>query len=88
MNTLTDFEHRTLQTLADTGWDRRLPPSAIGYMLWEQCDPATRKRNPSPQGLALFASKFLRVLAKRSYAHQHDGWYITGQGRAALKERS
>ena len=85
---LTTFEAHALTALQGTGYRNELPPSAVGQMLWERSDPKTRKRYPSPQGLALFASKFLRGLRQAGLARQNDGWYITQEGREALVTQS
>jgi len=85
---LTTFEAHALTALQGTGYRNEMPPSAVGQMLWERSDPETRKRRPSPQGLALFASKFLRGLKQAGLARQNDGWYITHEGREALVTQS
>lgn len=84
MADLSKFERHALEALRGTDYRKTLPPSAVGYTVWEKCDPETRKRNPSPQGLALFASKFLRALANQKLAHQYHGWYITAAGLVEL----
>lgn len=80
----TPFELHALHELRDTGYGKASRPSAIGYMLWQKSDPETRKRNPSPQGLALFGGKFLRGLVSAGLAGWHDGYYITQKGRELL----
>lgn len=83
MADLSQFERRALAAVA-AGMPIR--SSAVGFILWEACDPATRKPNPSPQGMALFAGGFLGPLAKRGLIMPvRDGWSITLQGRACLE---
>lgn len=85
---LSVFEHHALEALKNTSYSRCLSPSSVGQTLWHRCDPKTRKSHPSPQGLALFAAKYLRGLAAAGLAHQHDGWYITAAGSAELRNQT
>ena len=79
---LTASERKTLAALQEHG---AMCASAVGHLLWEQSDPLTRKRNPSPQGLALLAGRFLGRLSKRLLvAPQRRGWAITTAGYAEL----
>lgn len=79
MADLSHFERRALAAVA-AGMPIR--SSAVGFILWEACDPATRKPNPSPQGMALFAGGFLGPLAKRGLIRPvKEGWAITPDGR-------
>lgn len=86
MTTLTAFERRALEVLARLEPGQTTYPSAVGFALQEHCDPATRKPNPAPQGMALFAGKFLRVLRKHGLASQYQGWSITAAGRKLLEQ--
>lgn len=85
---LSDFDIKALEVLAKHEAGGASYPSAVGHVLWEGCDPATRKRNPSPQGLALFASKFLRHLRQAGLASSYNGWSITTAGRELLAKRA
>lgn len=62
------------------------PLSAVGYSILDAVPPSTdRKARPSPQGVALFAGRFVRALTKRNLAGQAKfGWCITREGRAYL----
>lgn len=77
---LTPYERKALEFLGEHQTHGKYPPSVVGYALWEQSDPETRKRNPSPQGMALFASKFLRTLREAGLASSYKGWSITRAG--------
>lgn len=82
---LTTFERHALMALAETARGDGMRPSAVGHVIWEKCDPETRKRNPSPQGLALFAGKFLHRLCEAKLVTSYNGYTITAAGRAALE---
>lgn len=84
---MTPFEWYALEALADTDHMKRAAPSSVGYKLWEQSPTETRKRNPSRQGLALFAGRFLRALHKAGYVSEYNGWCITQAGRDALNNK-
>ena len=77
---LTPYELKALEFLGEHQASGKYPPSIIGFALWKDSDPATRKRNPSPQGMALFASKFLRTLREAGLASAYKGWSITRSG--------
>jgi len=82
MNT---FERKTLEILKDCGLNARMMPSEVGYRLWEHCDPETRKKNPSPQGMALFAGRFLSPLRDARLISSYKGWSILPAGIEVLK---
>lgn len=85
MARLTEFERKALEVLRDAG-ARGARASAVGFVLWEKCDPETRKKNPSPQGMALFAGRFLGELSQRNLIYPgNEGWAINAAGRAALE---
>lgn len=84
---LTDFDYRTLKILHDKTCASGLRPSSVGHLLWQQCDHATRKSNPSAQGLALFAGGFLGPLQRHGFVDAYKGYSITSKGRAALRDR-
>lgn len=86
--TLSPFEQKTLVLLQRERDAGRGPiyTSAVGYSLWEQCDPAVRKKNPSPQGLALFAGRFLGTLSRKRLVSPHNGWSILPKGSEALAQ--
>lgn len=85
---LTPYERNALAFLGKHQAHGKYPPSVVGYALWELSDPETRKRNPSPQGMALFASKFLRTLREAGLASSYKGWSITGPGLDLLAHES
>jgi hypothetical protein len=81
---LTDFERRTLEILREHGPIRNT--SQVGFLLLETTSGGERKANPSPQGVALFAGRFLGPLQRRGLAWGCKGWSITEKGRRALLE--
>lgn len=84
-DTLTHYERKALTVLRDHG-----PfgyPSAIGYKLFEgEPEKGVRKPNPSPQGMALAAGRFLYKLEKRGLIYRHNDIAINAKGRALLAE--
>lgn len=78
--TLTEFERKTLELLSD---GRRWQTSIVGYELFKD-RPKTRA-NPSPQGMALAAGRFLGPLMRRGFVHSYNGWHITKEGKEALR---
>ena len=82
--TLSEYERKALVLLRDHGPYPYL--SGLGYALFDG-EKDGRKRNPSPQGIALAAGRFTRALEKRELAGQdRDGRYITRKGRELLAE--
>jgi hypothetical protein len=58
--------------------------SAVGFKLFEG-ESDTRKRNPSPQGMALAAGRFIHKLEKHGLVgHSREGRYCTIKGKAFL----
>lgn len=86
MSALTPFERKTLQVLAKLPSRETLAPSQVGFALQEFCDSADCKPNPSPQGMALFAGRFLSPLRGRGLVSSYKGWSITPAGRQALAD--
>lgn len=87
---MNQSEMRVLRFLAevDHGDRQGVRSSSIGYHLWEFADVETRKRNPSPQGLALLAGRFIHTLYKKKLIMSGRGGYgylITQIGRKALE---
>jgi hypothetical protein len=85
--TLTPTQATVLRFLNKSSTWYRL--SIIGMAIWETSDPETRKRNPSPQGLALLASKPIYHLENAQLVRYHSenydrGHFITEAGRVAL----
>lgn len=83
--TLTPYERKALAVIRDHGPYRNL--SAIGYMIFtERTD--NHKRNPSPQGTALAASRFVKPLCSRQLVRDDwdHGYTITTAGRELLAE--
>ena len=79
---LSPMELRTLQTLRDKG---PFPnPSAVGFILHESIE-GPKKPNPSPQGMALFAGKFLSALRNHGLASSYQSWSINQQGKQHLE---
>lgn len=80
---LTPYERKALTVLRDHGPYRNL--SAIGYMLFTD-RTENHKRNPSPQGTALAASRFVKPLCDRKLARWDwdDGYMIVDAGRELL----
>lgn len=81
--TLTEYERKALTILRDHGPYRYL--SALGFALFEG-EKDGRKRNPSPQGMALAAGRFLNPLLKQGLAFRHNEISITTKGRELLAE--
>lgn len=84
MISLTTFELHALEVLGQLEMGQTTYPSAVGFELQTHCDPAMRKQNPSLQGMALFAGKYLRVLREHGLASQYKGWSATCTGRKLL----
>ena len=63
--------------------------SSIGYHILDVVPGSVdRKRNPSPQGVALFAGRFVRTLSVRDLAYpDKNGWSISNKGRDHLANR-
>lgn len=82
---LTEYERKALTILRDHGPYRNL--SAIGYMLFTE-RTENHKRNPSPQGTALAASRFVKPLCDRNLARWDldEGYMIVLAGRKLLAE--
>jgi ribosomal protein S19E (S16A) len=82
--TLTPFERRALEIVRDIGPVRNI--SAIGFKLFEG-EQDNRKRNPSPQGMALAAGRFMYPLEKKGLiGHGREGRYITPAGLEVLRK--
>jgi hypothetical protein len=81
--TLTEYERKALAIIRDHGPYRVL--SAVGYKLFEG-EKEGRKRNPSPQGMALAAGRFLRPLDKQGLIFRHPEIRISHAGRELLAE--
>lgn len=60
--------------------------STIGYHILDVVPGSVdRKPHPSPQGVALFASRFVRTLSVRDLAYPNkNGWSISSKGCAHL----
>lgn len=84
-STLTPYERKALAILRDHGPYKHL--SAVGYMLFAERGE-NHKRNPSPQGTALAASRFVKPLCDRKLARYDwdDGYTIIAAGRELLAE--
>jgi len=82
MTELTPNELATLLILKEKG---PFPnPSAVGFLLHEKIE-GDKKPNPSPQGMALFAGKFLSSLRSKDLADNYRSWRITSEGSAYLE---
>lgn len=82
MPSVSEYERKALELLRDHGPYPYL--SGLGYQLFDG-ETDTRKRNPSPQGMALAAGRFTRALEKKGLAGQGSGGrFITARGREVL----
>lgn len=89
MTDLTDFERKTLEILQKKGPISYT--SGVGFLLLEATagmEGSYRKQNPSPQGVALFAGRFLGKLRRRGLVGEYKGWHITDAGRKVLSQLS
>ena len=85
MTTLTKTERLVLEHLKSLGPTATTYPAALGHVIWEAADPNTRKRNPSPQGLALLAGRYTSRLEKKKWVSLYKGIKITASGRRILE---
>lgn len=79
---LTEFERLTLEILRDS--PEPMISSQVGYALFEG-EKENRKKNPTPQGMALAAGRFLGPLSRRGLIHSGlRGWSLSAKGKEAL----
>lgn len=81
---LTPYQRKTLEVVRDNG---PLHTSGVGYLLFAD-EQANRKKNPSPQGMALAAGRYLGPLHRLGLVSGYQGWRITDLGRTALEDSS
>ena len=79
--TLTPYQRKALAILREHGAYRNL--SALGYMMFTE---RKGKRNPTPQGMALAASRFTRALEDHKLVRwdSDKGYMIADAGRELL----
>jgi hypothetical protein len=81
---LTAYERKALQVIRDHGPYPYL--SGLGYKMFEE-EAEGRKANPSPQGMALAAGRFVNALEKKRLIYRgEDGVQILQAGRVVLAQ--